>query len=142
MIAAAIQFGGNEATRVVCVDDNPDVLLLLRSMVDHQPDMQCVAAFSTADETINFLLGSDQNHVPDVVLMDWSMPGMSVEDAIMAIHRFWPQVRVIVFTAHDCQQVKDHAIDAGAWGLVRKTLGMNALLDAIRKVKQGHVVLC
>ena len=142
MIALANEMAPLVDVKVACVDDNADVLLLLQSSVAHQPDMQCVGAFGTADDVIEFLHGVEPRNFPDVVLMDWSMPGMRVEEAIESMHRLWPELRVIVYTAHDCQQVRDEAIDAGAWGLVRKTLGLNTVLDAIRRVRSGHVVLC
>lgn len=142
MIAIAEENAVETAVRVACVDDNPDVLLLLRASVSHQADMQCVGAFGTADDLLEFLHDSEARNFPEVVLMDWSMPGMKVDRAIESMHRLWPDLRVIVYTAHDCQQVKDDAIDAGAWGLVRKTQGLDVVLNAIRRVKHGHVVLC
>ena len=125
---------------VACVDDNPDVLELLHLIVKRQPGMKCIGIFTSANSLLEFLHVHSKRQLPDIVLMDWSMPGMKSETAISTIGRLWPDIRVLVYTAFDVDEIRDVALEAGACGVVRKTRDSHFVIDAIRRIAHGEMV--
>ena len=78
---------------------------------------------------------------PDLVLMDLSMPRMNGTEAISAIKRRLPEIKIITLTNHKAQEYVRAALDAGADGYVLKDDSRQELLTAIRSVATGHSYL-
>lgn len=124
-------------TRVLCVDDNPDVLAVLRMLIDSQTEMCCVGCLGSADgliETVRRLSA-------DVVLLDATMPGADPMVAITELAAAVPEARTIMFSGHDDAAFVDRAIGAGAWGCVSKGGEPTDILNAVRRVAAGHAFL-
>ena len=119
--------------RLLIVDDHPVVRDGLAAMLSYQPDMEVVAEADTGLAAID---GFDKQ-VPDITLMDLSLPGMSGVDAILAIRRRNPKARIIVLTTFggDIHALK--ALKAGAVGYLLKDASRADLLDTIRRVHRG-----
>lgn len=99
--------------------------------------MACVGTLPRADD-----LGVTLSNTPsDVVLLDLSMPGKDPIAALREISASYPQTRVIIFTGHSERERVDLAFDAGAWGYVSKSQPTERLIQAIRGVTEGEVVL-
>lgn len=118
--------------RIACVDDFSDLLNLVQQLIEREPGMRCVATFSEADPLIAWLSGLDASARPDVVVMDWAMPGLSAAKAIEMIIDRWPRIRVYVFTSHPRHLIREDAARAGASGVIEKGEGVHTLLRAIR----------
>jgi DNA-binding NarL/FixJ family response regulator len=117
-------------TRVLCVDDNRDIVMLLEMAINTAPDMASAGVLYRADE----LLAAVEREQPRVVLLDLSMPG---EDPIAVAREMksrFPDVRTIVFSAHDDHELARQAELAGAAGYLRKGANVPAILDTIRRV--------
>jgi CheY-like chemotaxis protein len=71
---------------------------------------------------------------PDLVLLDLSMPVMSGHDAAREILRNNPGVKVVVFTMHESQQVRDALSKIGVHALAVKSAPLSLLLDTIQTV--------
>jgi two-component system, NarL family, response regulator NreC len=120
--------------RVLCVDDNRDIAMLLEMAINSAPGMASAGVLYRADG----LLQEVEQKRPDVVLLDLSMPG---EDPIAIAREMaarFPESRTIVFSAYDDQELIRQAADAGAMGYVRKGGNVPAILDAIRRVANGE----
>jgi DNA-binding NarL/FixJ family response regulator len=139
-------------TKLVCVDDNPDITAMLSAKINSQPGLKCVRCFHDANSFLEYLARADGRDgvirlsddirtdvVPDVVVIDWAMPGLSASEAIRKIRDTWPRVRPVVYSAHHSSVLTDQALDAGAWGCLSKSDGLDALVDAIRSVIAGEM---
>ena len=107
----------------------------LRGLLNAQPDMQVVGEVEDGLAAMNLA----ERILPDIVLMDVSMPKL---DGIEATHRLkqaCPQVRVMAFTAHESPVVLNQMRRAGAVGYVRKAAPRDTILLAIRRVAGGGV---
>lgn len=113
---------------------------------DHQMFTDGVAMLLSSAEDIH-LLSTAQNgqlflklleeQVPDVALIDLSMPVMDGEQTINEMKKHYPQVKVIVLTMHDNPLRLKKLMQQGIAGYVLKEVGKQELLNAIRIVYAG-----
>jgi len=77
-----------------------------------------------------------QVHRPDIVLLDIEMPVMSGDKALIKISREFPNVKVIILSQYDEQQLIVNYILNGAHAYVTKGMAISMLLEAIHNVKR------
>lgn len=125
----------NSAIRLVVVDDNKYFRDALRSFLEKQPDLRVVA------EAENGLVGIEkvQNHKPDVVLMDISMPLLNGIDATRMITSKFPETKVIILSVYDHEAgFPRKAYEAGAFSYFSKTSSRQDILAAIHEARSSH----
>jgi len=123
-------------TRVLCVDDNPDITEVMRMVIDTEPRIQCIGCLSCADQLIETVRG--MSPPPDVVLLDATMPGKSPLVATSEMAADFPAIRTIVYSGYNDAAFINRAKAAGAWGFVSKTDEPDAILRAILDVAAGN----
>ena len=121
---------------VLCVDDAVDITRLIAMAIASEEDMDVVGELNSAENLLEEL----RDREPDVMLLDLTMPGVDVMDALPEIVAQSPKTRTVVFSGHDDQQRIDAVIEAGAWGYISKNVELPALLEGIRQVARGEVV--
>ena len=84
------------------------------------------------------LIDSLAQRVPDCVLLDVHMPGLSGLQVHALLRVSHPLLQVIYITASDDAEVTQRASDAGASALLRKPFTNRALLEAVRSALQSH----
>jgi FixJ family two-component response regulator len=108
------------------VDDDADVrIALMRLVASSGFEVEC---FATGVE----FLHSIERHVPDCLILDLHMPGMSGFDVQAALARH-PRVRipVVVITGHDTAEARLRCRELGARGYLSKPVDHEALLEAV-----------
>lgn len=123
--------------RILIVDDHPLVREGLRTVVELTADLEIVAEAADGAEAVR----QARLLRPDVILMDLLMPGMGGGAAIRAILSACPAQKILVLTSVDDVATILATVKAGALGYVSKDALPRELLDAIRTVYQGSVVL-
>jgi len=118
------------AIRIMIIDDHPVVRAGLASMLSTRPDIDVVGSASSGPEAIALL----DKVVPDVILMDLRMPGMSGLDVIRTINMRTDPPRIIVLTSFDTDEDIYQSVGAGAQGYVLKDTPQDGLLEAIQVV--------
>ena len=116
--------------RILIADDHPIVRQGLRALVETQPDMEVVGEAADGEEAVLKARALQ----PDVALMDLVMPRKGGIEAIEAIKRENPGVRVLVLTSFAQDDKVMPAIRAGAQGYLLKDSPPKELLQAIREV--------
>ena len=120
--------------RVLVVDDHAILRDGIRSLLESQEDIVVVGEASDGAEAIELV----SKLLPDIVLMDISMPKTNGLEATRSIKKSYPQVEVLILTQHDNREYIAPAISAGASGYVLKRSGRREMLNVIRQVhKQG-----
>ncbi len=130
-------------TRVVLVDDDALVRAGLRLILGGAADLEVVAEAGDGVEAIDAVAATD----PDVVLMDIRMPRrdgleatrLLLSDAARARRR--KEVRVIVLTTFDTDDLVVQALRAGAHGFLLKDTEPHRLVEAVRLVAAGQPIL-
>ena len=119
--------------RVLLADDHSIVRAGLRRLVEDAGDMMVVAEASDGREAIRKV----QESLPDVAVIDLSMPGMDGLEVVERLLVHVPKLPVLILTMHEEEQYVVRAIGAGAMGYVTKRSAAEQLLKAIRKVHGG-----
>ena len=115
----------NSAPHVLVIDDEPQILRALRTILAEHKFR--VTTASTGEEGLTLAAANP----PDVVILDLGLPRMSGLE-VCAQLREWTQVPVIVLSAHDTEHDKVRALDKGADDYLTKPFGIDELLARIR----------
>jgi two-component system response regulator NreC len=116
------------AFRVLLVDDHEIMRRGLASLLHAEPDMELVAQAENGREAIELA----DSLLPDVVVMDVSMPGMSGTQAARLIKEAHPSIRIVGLSMHSMDGTKEAMRAAGAEDYVTKDGPFEDLLRAIR----------
>ncbi len=122
-----------EPIRVAVIDDHP----LFREGVAHTIQrsgiLQVIAEGATAEDAIRIA----KAELPDIVLLDVSMPGGGVE-AARAISNACPVVKIIMLTVSESEEHVHEAMEAGVRGYVLKGTSGLELVNTLRAVARGE----
>jgi DNA-binding NarL/FixJ family response regulator len=102
-------------------------------LIDGSGDMQCVAAYATAEAALAALPSQE----PDVVLMDINLPGMSGIETVRRLRVLMPNVQMMMLTVFDDATTVFESLKAGASGYLLKRAPVSELLAAIRSLAAG-----
>ncbi|PYS47331.1 MAG: DNA-binding response regulator [Acidobacteria bacterium] len=119
--------------RVLLADDHETVRAGLRLIVNAQADMEVVGEASDGREAV----ARAQELLPDIVVMDVSMPHMNGLKATEKLKQVCPQVKVLTLTRHTDDAYLQQILRAGASGYVLKQSPPAELLHAIRAIASG-----
>jgi DNA-binding NarL/FixJ family response regulator len=119
--------------RILIVDDHPLVREGIRGALS-VPGFAVIADVGNAEEA----LAIARTQLPDVVVMDITLPGMSGIDAVEALRRERPGTRVLMLSVHDHPEYVLESVRAGASGYLRKDSLPAELREAVRTVHAGH----
>jgi DNA-binding NarL/FixJ family response regulator len=123
--------------RVLVVDDHAILRDGIRSLLENQEDIIVVGEASDGTEALE----SVGKLLPDIVLMDISMPKTNGLEATRLIKERFPQVKVLILTQHDNREYIAPALGAGASGYVLKRSGRREMLKALRQVHEQGAFL-
>jgi len=112
---------------IVIAQDHTILREGLNTILSSQPDLKVVGEAVDGLEAIRCV----QNHSPDLVLMDLSMPRMTGLDAIKEIKRVVLQTKIIVLTVHRTEEYILSTLKAGVDGYVLKEAESTELLTAL-----------
>jgi len=128
--------GDDEPLRVIVVDDDPLARRMLRDVLQNA-GITVIAEAGGGREAIELSV----YYKPDVVVMDLVMPGMDGVAATRQIVDKAPEVRVVMLTSSDSEEVGLMTLRAGASGFLCKSVGVDALPRALRCAKDGEAVV-
>jgi two-component system nitrate/nitrite response regulator NarL len=119
--------------RIILADDHPIVRNGIKDALSKQKNIEVVAEASNGTQ----VLRKAKQLLPDIVLMDISMPGMGGLEATQRLRSTVPTVKVLVFTMHDNKEYVLEIIRSGASGYVLKDTSTLELVKAIETVHRG-----
>ena len=124
---------GVKAIRILLVDDQRSVRRGLAMRLQLEPDLAIVGE---AEDGISALSAASVLQ-PDVMVMDYEMPGMNGVEAARVLREMGSQSRVVMLSIHDNPAVKREAAAAGVDAFIAKHQPSEALLAAIRSAAGG-----
>ena len=122
--------------RLLIADDHPLFRNGMRALLSSVPDMEVAGVATRGEEAIDLAASL----LPDVILMDLQMPGMSGIEATRKILHTTPHIRILVVTMFEDDHSVFTALRAGARGYILKDADEDEILRAIRAVGQGEAI--
>jgi DNA-binding NarL/FixJ family response regulator len=120
--------------RIVLADDHPVVLSGLEELFAAELDISVVARCQTSDDAFEAL----GKHRPDVLVLDYRMPGMSPRDLLRAIAEAKLPTALTIYTAAINKSEMLEAVRLGVRGIVLKEMPPRLLVECVRAVHAGQ----
>jgi DNA-binding NarL/FixJ family response regulator len=119
--------------RILLAEDHLMVREGLKALIDSQPDMQ------TVNEVGDGIAAVEQakEMLPDLIVLDISMPRMNGLEALKKLRRECPSAKVLILTRHTDVGFLQQLLSSGAAGYVLKQSASSELIRAIRAVAGG-----
>jgi len=134
-------FGSNQEkvnkTRIMLADDHPLLRQALRNVLEKQHDFEVIAEASDGEEAVKLAT----KLIPDVVIMDISMPKLNGLEATRQIKANCPTIAVLVLTVHSDKEHVINILQAGAGGYLTKSVYGDEVIHAVRALVAGETVL-
>ena len=127
----------SEVLRIELVDDHEVVRQGLRALLDAEHDLEVVGEAASVEEAVR-RVGFDQ---PDVVVLDVRLPDGSGVEACREIRDRWPEVHVLMLTSFADDEALMASVMAGASGYVLKQIHGSDLVESVRRVGRGEMLL-
>jgi DNA-binding NarL/FixJ family response regulator len=124
----------SEPIRVLLVEDNQVFREALELVLGMRPEMEVVAAVPDGTQAAAAARGVQ----PDVVVMDYRLPGLDGVQATRAVREAWPSAAVICLTASASLRERDALTEAGVVACLRKDDGLDAVISAIQEAAQAR----
>lgn len=119
---------------IILADDHQIVRDGIKSMLSGDFEIAIVAEAADGEQLFSILKSS----VPDIVLLDISMPGMSGIEICRIIHENNPEIKVIILSMYSDEEFVLQALRAGAFGYLPKNISRDELTKAIKLVFSGE----
>lgn len=103
--------------RILVADDNPAVRHYLRSLLELQNDWRVCGEARTGGEALDQI----KENPPDMLLLDFQMPGLNGLDVARVASRLFPQMPILMVTIHLSTQLAEEARKAGIRGVCLKS---------------------
>jgi DNA-binding NarL/FixJ family response regulator len=121
------------SVKVIIIEDLRDVREGLAVLINGSSGFQCIASYRTMEDALRSVNGD----LPDVVLTDIGLPGMSGVDGIRILKERHPELPTIALTIYDDDERIFDALCAGASGYLLKNTPPARLLESLKEVASG-----
>jgi len=122
---------------VAIVEDDQGIRESLAEFLGSTQACRCVGVYPDAESA----LAAFRSAIPEVVLMDINLPGMSGIEATREIKRTHPNARIVMLTVYEEGKPLFESLKAGACGYLLKRTAPDRIVEAIRDAQAGGVPL-
>lgn len=129
----ALVMAENKIIKTIIVEDQRDLREGLQTLMNFSPGFKCLGAFRTMEET----LARVKYDLPDVVLSDIGLPGMSGIEGIRILKEKYPDLIILVLTVYDDNEKIFDALCAGASGYLLKHTEPSQLISSVKEAVSG-----
>jgi DNA-binding NarL/FixJ family response regulator len=119
--------------RVAIVEDRKEIREGLATIINGTPGFRCTGAYRSMEDALDRV----HHELPDVVLADIGLPGMSGIDGIRMLKERHPDLLVLMLTVYDDDDRIFEAVCAGASGYLLKKTPPARLLESVREAVDG-----
>jgi DNA-binding NarL/FixJ family response regulator len=124
---------GTAALKVGIIEDQPKIREGLKALIDGTEGYRCVGSFGSMEEALEKL----DDELPDVLLVDIGLPGMSGIEGTRRLKDQHPGLAVLMLTVYDDDRRIFDALCAGACGYLLKKTPPARLLEGLKEVVGG-----
>jgi DNA-binding NarL/FixJ family response regulator len=119
--------------KAAIIEDQRDIREGLTMLIDGTPGYKCTGSYRSMEEAFDKI----KAQVPDVVLCDIGLPGMSGIDGIRILKERYPQLLLLMLTVYDDDDRIFDALCAGACGYLLKRTSPARLLESLKEAVTG-----
>ena len=124
--------------RILIVEDHISIAQLMADFIDLQPEFKVAGIATNVNEAVQ--LCAKEN--PNIIILDIGLPhGRNGLDVLVQARKIAPKAAILVFSALNAITVVQESIRLGANGFLEKSAPFEALLEAIKTVRDGKVYL-
>ncbi len=123
--------------RILLADDHALIRHGIRNLISNNPALEVIGEVGDGEELLEFLL----TNVPDLLILDISMPKLTGIEAVSKVKKLYPAIKILMLTMHKNKQYFYHAMSAGADGYLMKEDSDEELLLAIKRIQDGKSYL-
>ncbi|MFL6277467.1 MAG: response regulator [Blastocatellia bacterium] len=119
--------------RVTIIEDRREIREGLAMLINGTAGYQCIGAYRSMEEALERI----RQPLPDVVLLDIGLPGMSGIEGLRVLKERYPDMRLLILSVYDDDERIFDAMCAGASGYLLKKTPPLKLLESLREAVQG-----
>src|ERR1043166_7914016 len=121
-----------KTVRILIADDHEVVREGLRAVIEKQPAWEVCGVAETGREAVE----KAGDLEPDIAVLDMGMPELNGLEATRQIKRLLPKTEVLIFTAHETEELVREVFDAGAKSFILKAEANRYLVEALKALSQ------
>ena len=122
---------------VMIIDDHPIVREGLARLINMEKDFRCIHLSGDCEDALRKI----EQETPQLIVMDLTLGDGFGLELLKDIRVRWPEVRVLVFSMHDEKIYAERVLRAGARGYIMKENSADSLVDALRRILRGEIIL-
>jgi DNA-binding NarL/FixJ family response regulator len=119
--------------KVAIIEDQHDIREGLAWIIRSTEGLSCAGTFRSMEEALQ-KIGFE---LPDVILTDIGLPGMSGIEGIHLLKERYPKLRLLMLTVYEDDEMIFDALCAGACGYLLKRTSPVRLIESLREVMRG-----
>jgi DNA-binding NarL/FixJ family response regulator len=123
--------------RIILADDHVMMREGIKSMIDAVSGLAVIGEAGDGLQLLKMLKKS----LPDMVILDISMPGLRGIEAAREIHALYPEIHILMLSMHKSEEFLSMALAGGAKGYLLKEDSGDELLQAIDQIRKGETYL-
>lgn len=120
-------------TRLVIADDHELLREGVKKILRSAAGLRVVGEAADLEQALALV----EQQLPDVLVLDISLPGHDGLEGLAEVRRRFPHLRVVMLSMYGEERYAVPALKAGAAGYITKTMAAEELVKAIRKVMEG-----
>ncbi len=117
---------------IIVADDHPQVRSALGLLIEHEPELRVVGEATTAED----LLTQIEEKLPDLILLDWELPGLPPGELVRKMRSRWPNLLIIALSGQP--DAHRHALLGGVDDFISKSHSPEQVLIVLRAFNAGY----
>jgi len=119
--------------KIIIADDHPLFRRGLKHALEETNDIQVIGESSNGEDLLSLI----KDCIPEIILLDISMPGKSGLDLLKQLKSEYPKLPILILSVYPEEQYAVRFLKAGASGYLTKESAAEKLAEAIRKIVGG-----
>lgn len=118
----------------IIIEDDDSIREGISSFLNSLDEFTCAGAYDSCEKAVGKI---DSDTLPDIVLMDISLKGMSGIEGVLRLKTSFPELKIIMLTVYEDDQKIFDSLRAGASGYLLKRTPLENIADAIKDALSG-----
>ena len=126
-----------EKIRVAIVEDHDIFRKRLKELLGFYNELELVFTADSGEMGLKYLNESEQDKIPNVILMDIELPGISGIEATFQLKEKYADIDIIMFTVFEDDERLFESIQVGATGYLLKDTAIEEVVSSLKEVREG-----